>query len=178
MTRTDREQSLPIAIDWCRDPARAEAIARFFAAHTDPAYISHSELQFGRAVAPGRWSDDLGIRVLAEAERALEGAPLERGSTGPRCALAFRGDEITGLAFVCFSGGVLAPFAVLEDLLVDPASRGQGLGHTMLEWIVDQCRAAGFGRLFLESGLGNHGAHAFFEDHGFAQISVVVMRDL
>lgn len=162
-----------ISWGWCGDPARAGDIARFFVAHADPSYISHSEMQFGRAGAPGRWSEALGAKIEADAERAIAG-----GAGGMRCALAQAGAAIVGLAFVRFVADAPSPFVVLEDLLVDPRRRGQGLGRRFIAWLVPQARAEGHARLFLESGVGNQAAHRFFETEGFAQTSIVMMRDL
>ena len=60
-------------VGWCTDPAMASDVARFFVAHADPAYISHAELQGGRALGPGRWSPDLEARIAREAARAIAG---------------------------------------------------------------------------------------------------------
>lgn len=175
----DREmQDFPVAWAWCREDAKAPAIGTFFAAHAEASYISHSELQFGRAVAPGRWSEDLRSKIVAEAALAIAAASDEaREATW--CALAQRQDGgIAGLAFVRFSPGGPAPFAVLEDLLIDPAQRRAGLGRRLIAWLRPQCRARGCRSLFLESGRGNDAAHRFFERQGFVQTSIVMRRDL
>ncbi len=176
MTGLLGEHHSGIDIGWCRDPGKAEAIADFFVAHADPSYISHSELQFGRAAAPGHWSEDLHAMLVGEARRAI--AHMDGDGPGTRLALAGQGDTIAGLAFVSFVTRSRAPFAVLDDLLASPDMRGRGLGRTLLDWICDECRNRGFDRLFLESGIDNHHAHRFFERQGFAQTSVVMMRAL
>ena len=104
-------------------------------------------------------------------------AVLEEGA-GPRCALALSRERIVGLALVRFSLEGEPRFGVVEDLLVEPRWRGRGMGHRFMEWIEAQCRHRGCRRLFLESGIGNDRAHAFFEREGFAPISVVMAREL
>ncbi|WP_165491028.1 GNAT family N-acetyltransferase [Lichenihabitans psoromatis] len=166
-----------IETGWCRDPAIASDIARLFVAGADPSYISHSELQFGRAETPDRWASDLGAIILSSATKAI--ADAARPTTDPhtKLAVATANGTIVGFAFVSFMPGVRTPFATLEDLLVTGA-RGQGAGRAMLDWIARTCRTAGFLRLFLESGARNDRAHHFFERHGFEQVSIVMKRDL
>jgi GNAT superfamily N-acetyltransferase len=175
MVLPDPGRDLPPACAWCRDPAMAEPVAAFFVAHVDPSYISHSELQFGRAVAGDRWADDLAVRMRGEAARAI----TEPDRPARRClALMRRGGELRGLAFVSFDDAAPRPFATLDDLVIDRDTRGAGDGRALLDWVAAQCRAAGFSRLFLESGLDNARAHHFFERQGFVQTSIVMVRDL
>lgn len=166
----------PGTIAWCRDAGVADAVAALFVAHADPTYISHSELQIGRAIDGGTWAADLGERVrrLAVRSAGLENGPVD----GIRLATLSSGGRLAGFAFVAFLHGPAAPYAVLEDLLVAPDARGQGDGARFLDWIRGECRARGMRRLYLESGAGNHRAHAFFERQGLRQTSVVMMQDL
>ena len=175
MALPDPRRDLSPACGWCRDPAMAEAVAAFFVAHVDPSYISHSELQFGRAAAADRWAEDLAARVRGEAERAI--AAPDR-LTGQRLALMRRGGSLHGLAFVSINDAAPRPFATLDDLVIDRDGRGAGGGGVLLDWVAAQCRAAGCSRLFLESGRDNARAHHFFERRGFVQTSIVMARDL
>ena len=164
-----------LAIDWCRDPGRAGEVADFFLAHADPSYISHSELQFGRAATPERWSD--GLHALIR-EQAIRAASHPGPPAGFRLALAREGVALAGLAFISLALDAPSPFATLEDLIVAPEVRSRGVGHAMVEWAAQTCRALGARRLFLESGSRNPRAHRFFERHGFAPTSIVMLRDL
>ena len=166
-----------LIFEWCRDVDLAETVATFFVAHADAAYISHSELQFGRATAVGAWSDELHAKVASEATAAIANT-IAATTIGPRLALALQDGTIAGLAFVSFRPDAPTPFAVLDDIIVAPSSRGQGLGRAFLAWITEACRQGGMKRLFLESGGDNHGAHAFFARDGFVPTSVVMMRTL
>lgn len=170
----DRPDPTPTC-GWCREPAAAEAVAAFFVANVETRYISHAELQSGRAAAAGRWADDLADRVRGEAEWAI--AAPER-LVGQRLALLRRGPTLRGLAFVSFNDTAPQPFATLEDLIVARDARGEGSGRVLLDWVSAQCRGAGFSRLFLESGRDNARAHHFFEREGFVQTSIVMARDL
>lgn len=161
---------------WCSDAGAADAVAALFVAHADPSYISHSELQLGRATDLGTWAADLGDRVRRLAARAAD--PRGEAEDGIRLATLSRKGRLVGLAFVAFSGRALVPYATLEDLLIAPEERGRGSGNRFVEWIVAECQSAGMRRLFLESGAGNHRAHDFFAREHFRQISIVMMRDL
>jgi len=158
-----------ITVTWCGTPSRAAELAAFFARNVGPDYISHAELQGGRALSPTEWRPNLVEILRAEVE-----ARLARGTL----AVAEEGTALLALAFVTLADEALVPFAVVEDLIVAPETRGRGVGKMMLDWIAAEARARGIRRLFLESGISNERAHAFFEREGFRQTSVVMMREL
>ncbi|HEX4766196.1 MAG TPA: GNAT family N-acetyltransferase [Lichenihabitans sp.] len=178
MTGTESNREARTEVEWCRDPAKAQEVARLFVAHADVAYISHSELMFGRASARDRWSDDLRDRISGEAARAIADAPAHGASSRTRLASATIDGRFVGFAFVSFPASAGTPFGVVEDLLIAPEHRGRGVGRAVLAWIADECRALGCRRLFLESGVANHDAHGFFARQGFGQTSIVMMREL
>lgn len=165
-----------ILVAWCASPSRAEEFAAFFARNVGPEYISHAELQGGRAHSPSEWRANL-IDFL-HAEIAARLAATASGSTGPSVVVAEEGGKLLALGFVAFDGTAPVPFATIEDLVVSPSIRGRGVGTTMLDWIAAEARARGIRRLFLESGVKNERAHRFFERAGFQPTSVVLMREL
>jgi GNAT superfamily N-acetyltransferase len=59
------------------------------------------------------------------------------------------------------------PAGVVEDVAVDPARQGQGVGRAMMEHAREQCRAAGCYKMTLSSGLPREGAHRFYDALGF-----------
>lgn len=164
-----------ILLAWCCDPTAAAPIAALFAAHVEPSYISHSELQFGRAITLDAWANDLQERVRHLAERAAATPP--DAIDGMRLATLTSAERLEGFAFVRFVS-VPTPYATLEDLLIAPDARSRRRGARFMAWIVEECRTRGMQRLFLESGVLNHRAHDFFERQGFRQTSIVMMRDL
>lgn len=169
-----------LTIAWLDDPARARELARFFADNADAAYISHSELQGPRALDVGAWNPDL-VNVVAEeiAERADTARSFRApGEPVNPVLVAHSGGRLAGLAFVSFFREAMNPYVVVEDIIVDSASRGEGLGHGIMAFIDGEARKAGCKRLFLESGLGNDKAHHFFERLGFHQTSIVMMKKL
>jgi ribosomal protein S18 acetylase RimI-like enzyme len=160
-------------IAWEEAPAAWADAARFFARviTLDPAYISHGEIQTGLSLDGKTWVPDLEARFLAEATR-------ERGLT----SLALARDPahaIVAAAAVSWDFETAdAPFAVLQDLAVEPALRSQGLGAEVVAFVERETRARGARWLFLESGKDNARAHRFFERAGFRALSHVFAKRL
>ena len=161
--------SRKIAVTWCGTPSRGAELAAFFARNVGPDYISHAELQGGRALSPTEWRPNLVEILHAEVDTRLA-----RGTI----AVAEEEGALLALVFITFADEAPAPFAIVEDLIVAPETRGRGVGKTMLDWIAAEARARGIRRLFLESGIKNQRAHDFFEREGFRPTSIVMMREL
>ena len=156
--------------------ATADEIADFFCAHANPDYISHAELQNGRAIAPGQWNPDLRQVIVAQVMTVLAQGDTETSKDKIVCA-HFDG-RLVGVAFLSFGGFKSKKFGVLDDVIVDPVARGKRVGTQLLEWIIRYMKTEGATRLYLKSGVANHKAHDFFEHQGFEQTSIVMMRDL
>lgn len=165
----------PVQFAWCHDATATDAILGILLAYDDPAYISHSELQYGVAEGIGRWATDRATK----ARTYVTGLLADTSSDETMVATATQNGTIVGFALVEISRlNPERPFATIHDVLFSPSVRGQGLGSALFDWLADQCRAHGVTRFFLESGVDNHRAHHFFERHGFRQTSIVMMRDL
>jgi GNAT superfamily N-acetyltransferase len=167
-----------IRITWCCDPKRSQELADFFARNVTPAYISHSELQGRRALAPDRWRDDLQAILRREIDLRLVGQSGVPAATGRPVVVAEKDNALVALSLVAFNANAPVPFGVIEDLIVRPDSRSHGIGAAIIEWIATEARARRIGRLFLESGVCNDRAHHAFERAGFGVCSVVMMRSL
>jgi len=159
---------------WCNDAAEAESLAAFFAENVTLSYISHSELQFGRAEAPDQWSPRLCAILESEIEQRV---PTKLGSSF-RVASAYDGAELVGVAYVTFNMDVPIPFLIVEDIVITASKRGAGIGQSFLTWIFARGKEEGVKRAFLESGKDNQNAHHFFERNNFKQVSIVMMADL
>jgi GNAT superfamily N-acetyltransferase len=182
LARLARERAMfeNLQISWCDNPLRAPELANFFARNVEPSYISHSELQGPRAVSPREWRQNLPEILRQEIEPRLSASERRTPSPSSRPILVAeeRDATLVALSLVTFAGDAPVPFAVVEDLVVDPARRGQGIGKTIMEWIVAEVSARKIRRIFLESGLNNQRAHDFFEHQGFRPTSIVMMRSL
>ncbi|MEZ5787037.1 MAG: GNAT family N-acetyltransferase [Xanthobacteraceae bacterium] len=70
-------------------------------------------------------------------------------------------------------GHLGARSAVVEDVVVDPALQGSGIGRTMMRYAAERCREKDCYKLALSSNMKRERAHAFysslgFERHGFS----------
>lgn len=59
--------------------------------------------------------------------------------------------------------------AIVEDVAVDPAFQGRGIGRVMMEHARAQARAGGCYKLTLSSNLRREAAHRFYESLGFTR---------
>ena len=59
------------------------------------------------------------------------------------------------------------PSAIVEDVVVDDALHGQGIGQTMMRFAMEKCREKGCYKLALSSNAKREKAHAFYEALGF-----------
>jgi GNAT superfamily N-acetyltransferase len=50
----------------------------------------------------------------------------------------------------------------VDDLVTDAASRSNGHGHALMEWLVAEAKGAGCDQLHLDSGTHRHEAHRFY----------------
>ncbi|MEB0140538.1 MULTISPECIES: GNAT family N-acetyltransferase [unclassified Undibacterium] len=155
--------------------ASAEQIADFFCANAQADYISHAELQGGRALAPGVWQPNLRALLIEEVRQIA--AQRQQQDFSAEVVCAHCGTELAGIAFLSYGGSTRA-YAVLDDFLIAPQWRGLGVAQQFLEALAARLAAEGRTRVFLESGIGNHQAHRFFERQGFHVTSQVMMREL
>jgi GNAT superfamily N-acetyltransferase len=70
------------------------------------------------------------------------------------------------------------PYAVVEDVVVDSARRGQGLGETLMRRAIDMAREAGCYKLVLTSNRRRADAHRFYERLGFTASHIGFRMDL
>ncbi|MCF8382424.1 MAG: GNAT family N-acetyltransferase [Chlorobium sp.] len=132
-----------------------------------------------------RCSELLGILFSAEREFAPDPAAQRRG-----LQLVLDSPQ-TGRVFVCETGGRIAGMvmllftvstflgkrvALLEDMIVDPAFRAQGIGSRLVGHAVAFARSEGLGRITLLTDHDNTLAREFYHRAGFAASSMVVLR--
>src|SRR5262245_32598924 len=66
-------------------------------------------------------------------------------------------------------GHLGAPSGIVEDVAVDPALRGGGIGQAMMRFAIERCREKDCYKLMLSSNAKRERAHAFYEALGFAR---------
>jgi GNAT superfamily N-acetyltransferase len=64
-------------------------------------------------------------------------------------------------------GHLGAPSAIVEDVVVDPALHGNGIGQAMMRFALERCREKRCYKLMLSSNARRERAHAFYEALGF-----------
>jgi GNAT superfamily N-acetyltransferase len=100
-------------------------------------------------------------------------------------------DPAVGRILVCESGGEIVgmvnllvtvstaeggPAAWLEDMVVSPARRGEGIGKELLEAATEFASLRGATRITLLTDRGNEAAQRFYRRHGFRESAMVPMR--
>jgi ribosomal protein S18 acetylase RimI-like enzyme len=111
--------------------------------------------------------DDGAVLPLADAE-----AILARFATYPdyRLFVAEDGGSVVGsfaLLILDNLGHLGAKSGLVEDVVVDPARHGDGIGKAMMRHAAAECAAKGCYKLALSSNLKRDAAHAFYDSLGF-----------
>lgn len=153
------------------DMALMRQVADFFAEQIegDASYISHGEIQTGLSDDGQTWRSDLKERLRADLAECGD----------ERSVLVATGDDgLAGAAIILWVQTGRTSFAVIEDMTVDLRHRSGGIGGRLVEAIESEARARGMHWAFLESGLHNERAHAFFGRNGFAALSKVFGKRL
>ncbi len=107
------------------------------------------------------------VLPLSEAERIFA-----RISSCPsyKIYVAVSGERVVGtfaLLIMDNLGHMGAPSAVIEDVAVDPAEQGQGVGKAMMRHAMGLACEFGCYKAVLSSNLKRERAHAFYESLGF-----------
>jgi GNAT superfamily N-acetyltransferase len=153
------------------EKAELPAVAQFLARTIgrDPRYISHGEIQTGLSPDGVSWAANLD-RLIAE--------DLENPGEDRSIVVAQNGSRLVGAAIILWVATERVPYLVLEDLVVDPDLRLAGVGAGLVAFIEEAGRARGMAWAFLESGMGNEGAHRFFERLSYHPMSKVFSKRL
>jgi GNAT superfamily N-acetyltransferase len=77
-----------------------------------------------------------------------------------------------------FTSAGCARIYILNDLFVEPAHRGTGVGRVLLEATADFGRSQGAVRLTLATGIANHPAQALYERAGWRRNEAFVTYNL
>ena len=149
----------PSPLVWTAGPDEAVEVARLF----------------------GRFRDWFG-RTEPSDEVFLEGAERLIASHDAEYLLAARtrGAEPEGVCQLRFRWGLWygAPDCLLEDLYVEDAARGAGLGRALVELALERASARGCARIELDVSEENTPARRLYERFGFASGQPGMGRDL
>lgn len=79
--------------------------------------------------------------------------------------VAERDQQVVGFSICVLHPGTwtTAPICYLEDLFVDPAERGGGIGRALIQDLIDRGRAQGWSRLYWHTHGGNAAARRVYD---------------
>lgn len=128
----------------------------------------------GRGVITIRPLEVSDVPAAAALEEAAQPKPwserlfLDELSAEGRTYLAAEMESLVGFGGVM----VVGEEAHLTNLLVEPESRGQGVGRRLMEALFEAARTAGARHLTLEVRSGNQAARALYASLGLAPVGV------
>jgi ribosomal protein S18 acetylase RimI-like enzyme len=96
--------------------------------------------------------------------------------------IAERAGEAVGYVYAGLEGpdymALRGPAGVLYDIIVDPASRGHGVGRALLDAALDALRERGAPRVVLSTAERNDVAQRLFAHAGFRRTMIEMTREL
>jgi GNAT superfamily N-acetyltransferase len=72
--------------------------------------------------------------------------------------------HLTFIQYVAYRGGLVAQ---IENVVVEPAHRGRGIGEAMMRWAIDEAKRRGAYRVQLTTNKVRARAHRFYARLGF-----------
>ncbi len=98
---------------------------------------------------------------------------------GARMCVAADGADVAGVAvYRIYENTFYGKQLYVDDLVTDEARRSSGVGRTLLGYLEQKARAAGFDSLTLDSGTQRLQAHKFYFREGMAVTSFHFMKKL
>lgn len=107
------------------------------------------------------------LRLLATPERA-------------RILVAEGNHQVVGMATlqVLVSTALGGPVALLEDVVVQPAARGTGVGAALVQAAINEATNMGCRRITLITDADNDAAQRLYQRHGFTHSPMIPMRHM
>jgi GNAT superfamily N-acetyltransferase len=164
-----------LQIRWSADAEEIQQAVDLFIQNTTTDYISHGEVQSGRALNIHQWSPLLHSVLSEEFTQSIEN---KEPGVLYRLGMAHYDGKLAGMMFVEIQFDGKAQYAVLQDMVVDSSMRDKKIGRAMLSWLEADLKNSEIRWLFLESGIHKHRAHSFFEHNGFEICSKMMVKDL
>jgi len=90
--------------------------------------------------------------------------------------------DVVGYAYATIEGydymALRGPAAVIQDIIVDPHSRGRGIGRQLLHAMLEALRTSGSPQVVLSTAERNQAAQRLFASAGFRRTMVEMTREL
>lgn len=163
-----------LACGWVHGPGELEKLTTLFLNNSRENYISHSEIQQGRAYDENTWSNDILAILTSEFDEAIQNELYKKSNI----AASYYNNILVGFALVEFDSSPERAYAILSDIIVDENYRECRIGETLLNWIAAQLEIHGIKSVYAESNLKNSPAHRFLVNNGFKPLSKVFKKDL
>ena len=133
-----------------------------FLKNTTEKYITHIEIEEGRAIDKTTWSPNLKEILTKELEYTLQ--------FRKRLAVLYQEDTPTAYALIKRSGST----AILEDIVVT----NKGEGSQLLEWLETKLKQEGIEEILGDLGTDNLQAQTFMQKRGYEPITVVYRKQI
>lgn len=113
---------------------------------------------------------------LSPGLRTPSGEVLRAIVGDPRTILfaAWQRGAIVGLLALVWYRVPSGSKAWIEDVVVDAAARGLGIGERLVQTALERAAAEGIGRVMLTSRAARRAAHALYRKMGFEEVDTVV----
>jgi glucosamine-phosphate N-acetyltransferase len=119
-------------------------------------------------------------------DRALERERIEESflhgldSDYQRYISAVAEDSVVGFCSLVVRSSIwaLGYLGYIDELVVDEAHRGKGIGGELLQRAVELAKEAGCGKVELDSAFHREEAHRFYERQGFEKRGLIFFMDV
>jgi len=169
--KIDLEQ---LSFKWIHDLSETEKLTTLFISNSKEDYISHGEIQEGRAYNENTWSNDILTILTSEFNDALKNELFHHSNI----VAAYLSNNLVGFALVEYKNSPNGSYAVLSDIIVDKNYRNNNIGEKLIKWVLIQLNNNNIKSLFAESNINNHVAHQFLIKLGFKPISKVFKQNI
>lgn len=154
-----------LLIRWMTDKDNIDDLSDMFIANADEKYISHGEVQCGRASSFDKWSEN--IKDVLNHE-------LSCVDEHKRVVICQVDGRTVGFGII----EIHDSFAVFDDIIVDRELRRLGIGSRINEWVESELSKMNVNMVFLEIGTDNEKAKKMFTKNGYKQVSVMMFKGL
>ena len=148
-------------IDFLIDKSKVDLLVDLFIKKANVDYITHIEIEEGRAISTTQWSDNLKDVLKKE---------LLESCTDLRLITISDDEEINGYALLRFNEDSI----IIEDIIVNK----KGLGKELILWIENYSKMVGFKRLIGDVGCRNEVAKSFMSKLGFQEQTITYVKNI
>ena len=150
-----------LKINWFGNINRVDELVNIFLNNTGMEYITHIEIEEGRALSINEWSPNL--KDILKEELIIEMAKS-------KVVVAEEDNEIKGYALLKVENKTL----IVEDIVVNQ----KGIGTAIMEWIENEIKNRGIKRLMADIGIKNKRAQEFMKKLGYEAQTIVYVKNI